>query len=322
MAAPYSAPLTPSDGELGLASWEAADLASVVLPAWDEFLGIAAELDLDGRTRRLGLDGARRLRAPGLVAGQPVLPPDARGGGAGQHRRRGRLVRPPVLGLRPGRAQRGRARRRAAGRRAPTYSRRCTRRGTRSPTSSARPGGAGHRPPAGALGARTAAPDHPGRRRRLRAGRARARPGPGRCPAAVRGPALRGPGGPGRHHRRAGGPLRAHHRQRAASRPRAAGRSPPCPAPGRRWSCPTCPQAGRRWRAARPTCWTPPPAAARCRRCWRDASCGCTTSAGCWRWRRSSRRCPACPAARRCALAVRNVRGLSRLIRRLPGVPG
>ncbi len=54
MAAPYSAPLTPSDGELGLASWEAADLASVVLPAWDEFLGIAAELDLDGRTRVSG----------------------------------------------------------------------------------------------------------------------------------------------------------------------------------------------------------------------------------------------------------------------------
>lgn len=49
-----AAPLLPSDGELGLASWELADLAALVLPAWDEFLAIAAELDLDGPTR---LDG-------------------------------------------------------------------------------------------------------------------------------------------------------------------------------------------------------------------------------------------------------------------------
>ena len=49
-----AAPLLPSDGELGLASWEPADLAALVLPAWDEFLAIAAELDLDGPTR---LDG-------------------------------------------------------------------------------------------------------------------------------------------------------------------------------------------------------------------------------------------------------------------------
>ncbi len=46
--------LVPAEGELGLASWEPADLADLVLPAWDEFLAIAAELDLDGPTR---LDG-------------------------------------------------------------------------------------------------------------------------------------------------------------------------------------------------------------------------------------------------------------------------
>jgi hypothetical protein len=38
-AVPHSAPIAPSDGELGLASWEPGDLAGVVLPAWDDFLG-------------------------------------------------------------------------------------------------------------------------------------------------------------------------------------------------------------------------------------------------------------------------------------------
>jgi hypothetical protein len=53
-AAQHPVPLTPSDDELGLASWEPGDLASIVLPAWDEFLALATELDLDGPTR---LDG-------------------------------------------------------------------------------------------------------------------------------------------------------------------------------------------------------------------------------------------------------------------------
>jgi hypothetical protein len=47
-------PLQPSDDERGLASWEPADVAGLVVPAWDEFLEIAAEVDLDGDTR---LDG-------------------------------------------------------------------------------------------------------------------------------------------------------------------------------------------------------------------------------------------------------------------------
>ena len=50
-AIPHSAPIAPSDDELGLASWEPGDLAGVVLPAWDDFLALAAELDLDGPTR-------------------------------------------------------------------------------------------------------------------------------------------------------------------------------------------------------------------------------------------------------------------------------
>jgi hypothetical protein len=54
VAAPFSPPMVPSEGELGLASWEPGDLASVVLPAWDDFLAIATELDLDGPSR---LDG-------------------------------------------------------------------------------------------------------------------------------------------------------------------------------------------------------------------------------------------------------------------------
>ncbi len=49
-----TAPLAPSEGELGLASWDPAELAELVLPAWDEFLAMAAELDLDGPSR---LDG-------------------------------------------------------------------------------------------------------------------------------------------------------------------------------------------------------------------------------------------------------------------------
>lgn len=53
-AVPHSAPIAPSDGELGLASWEPGDLAGVVLPAWDDFLGLATELDLDGPTRLTG----------------------------------------------------------------------------------------------------------------------------------------------------------------------------------------------------------------------------------------------------------------------------
>jgi len=53
-AVPHSAPIAPSDGELGLASWEPGDLAGLVQPAWDDFLGLAAELDLDGPTRLTG----------------------------------------------------------------------------------------------------------------------------------------------------------------------------------------------------------------------------------------------------------------------------
>ena len=53
-AIPHSAPIAPSDDELGLASWEPSDLAGVVLPAWDDFLALAAELDLDGPSRLKG----------------------------------------------------------------------------------------------------------------------------------------------------------------------------------------------------------------------------------------------------------------------------
>jgi uncharacterized protein (TIGR03083 family) len=52
--APLFPPLLPSDGELGLASWEPEDLAAVVVPAWDAFLVMATELDLDGPTRLEG----------------------------------------------------------------------------------------------------------------------------------------------------------------------------------------------------------------------------------------------------------------------------
>lgn len=43
----------PVAGERGLASWDAADLAGLVLPAWDDFLDLAADpgLDLDAPSR-------------------------------------------------------------------------------------------------------------------------------------------------------------------------------------------------------------------------------------------------------------------------------
>ena len=54
MSAPSPPSVAPSADEHGLASWEAADLAALVLPAWDEFAEIAAEVDLDARSRLSG----------------------------------------------------------------------------------------------------------------------------------------------------------------------------------------------------------------------------------------------------------------------------
>jgi hypothetical protein len=44
----------PSTDERGLASWEPADLAGLVLPAWDDFILLAADVDLDAPTRLTG----------------------------------------------------------------------------------------------------------------------------------------------------------------------------------------------------------------------------------------------------------------------------
>ena len=44
-------PVVPSDGERGLASWEPADLASMVLPSWDAFCEIASSVDMYEETR-------------------------------------------------------------------------------------------------------------------------------------------------------------------------------------------------------------------------------------------------------------------------------
>lgn len=41
----------PAAGERGLASWDPADLADLVLPAWDDFIDLAAEVDLDRPSR-------------------------------------------------------------------------------------------------------------------------------------------------------------------------------------------------------------------------------------------------------------------------------
>jgi uncharacterized protein (TIGR03083 family) len=47
-------PVAPTSDERGLASWEPADLAELVLPAWDEFAEIAAAVDLDAPSRVRG----------------------------------------------------------------------------------------------------------------------------------------------------------------------------------------------------------------------------------------------------------------------------
>lgn len=54
MSAAPSRSVVPSDGERGLASWEPADLAALVLPAWDAFIAVASDTDLASDSR---LDG-------------------------------------------------------------------------------------------------------------------------------------------------------------------------------------------------------------------------------------------------------------------------
>ena len=44
----------PAAGERGIASWAPADLAAVLLPAWDAFSELAAQVDLDAPTRVTG----------------------------------------------------------------------------------------------------------------------------------------------------------------------------------------------------------------------------------------------------------------------------
>jgi uncharacterized protein (TIGR03083 family) len=54
VAVPSSPAVAPSEDERGLASWEPADIAALVLPAWDEFVAIADDVDLDAPSRLPG----------------------------------------------------------------------------------------------------------------------------------------------------------------------------------------------------------------------------------------------------------------------------
>lgn len=51
MAAPTPHPVAPAADESGIASWEAADIAALVLPAWDDFLDLVEGVDLDAPSR-------------------------------------------------------------------------------------------------------------------------------------------------------------------------------------------------------------------------------------------------------------------------------
>jgi len=53
-ADPHTPPGLPAEGECGLASWEPADLAALVIPAWDDFLDLAADVDPDAPSRVSG----------------------------------------------------------------------------------------------------------------------------------------------------------------------------------------------------------------------------------------------------------------------------
>ena len=81
MSSHAAPPVAPTSDERGLASWEPADLAELVLPAWDEFAEIAAAVDLDAPSRIRGWTASREGRAtvrrpgPGLrcAASPPML---------------------------------------------------------------------------------------------------------------------------------------------------------------------------------------------------------------------------------------------------------
>ena len=54
MSAPGQRSVVPSGGERGLASWEPADIASLVLPSWDAFQEIASTVDMYEASRVTG----------------------------------------------------------------------------------------------------------------------------------------------------------------------------------------------------------------------------------------------------------------------------
>ena len=54
MSAPGQRSVVPSGGERGLASWEPADIASLVLPSWDAFQEIASAVDMYEASRVTG----------------------------------------------------------------------------------------------------------------------------------------------------------------------------------------------------------------------------------------------------------------------------
>ena len=321
MSAPTAAPLVPVRGRararlVGAGRPREPGAAGVGRVPRDRRRGRPGRPDPARRLERQG-----RLRAPRVVAGQPVPPPDARRGRGRRRRRRPRLVRPPVGDLRPGRPQRGRGR--AALRLAPRDAvlAALPRHATTSRTSSA------PRTQSGSGVVRCVRCSARCRWRRWSPPRRTS----WRCtPSTWHRPVRRPPSAtllsagcrrPRRHHRSAGRPLRAPRGgglRLAGGRLGVLGRARRLDAPS---SCPWCRAAGRRCRAAQPTCSTPRPAGARSRRCWPAATCGCTTSPGCSRWHRSSRRCRACPGGSALRTAVRNVRGISRLVRRLPGLP-
>ncbi|MBA2769295.1 MAG: maleylpyruvate isomerase N-terminal domain-containing protein [Sporichthyaceae bacterium] len=74
MTDPPRSPVQPVDGEQGIASWEPADLADLLLPAWDDFLDLVAAVDLDGASRVAGWTARDICVHLGSWSGSRTLP--------------------------------------------------------------------------------------------------------------------------------------------------------------------------------------------------------------------------------------------------------
>lgn len=73
MPTPSHLPVRPAGGEHGLATWDPTDLSALLLPAWDAFLALAEATDLDAPSRLPGLSARDVCVHLGSWAGSRTL---------------------------------------------------------------------------------------------------------------------------------------------------------------------------------------------------------------------------------------------------------